>query len=213
MVTLFAANGVVRPLLRRVARSRSLVLMVALALASSVLVSVQSASAADLYLTGAWNPATATAGDVTVTVSGPLLAGDTISPTVAYTNPLVNGNGSASLEFPPTPSFFTLNFSRPVNNPILHVDRLGGWAGGSTNGVLITLTSGQTVTRLSGVGHFLASGNTISQTVVAQPSVSTGECSTDRAVGTACGSVQINGTNISTLTFTTVMQGDPGIVP
>ncbi len=184
--------------------------MVALALASSMLVSVQPAAAADLYLTGPWSPSTSVAGDVTVTISGPGLVADNMGSVAAFSNPAVNGAPAAQISLPGAASAFTLTFSRPVTNPILHIDRLGGWAGGGTNGALLTITSGQTVQRLSGVGHFLASGNTISQTVVTQPTITTGECSTNRAVGTACGSVRIVGTNFTSLNFSTTPQGSPG---
>ncbi|MEZ5341708.1 MAG: hypothetical protein R2706_09705 [Acidimicrobiales bacterium] len=123
-------------------QSRAFVLLTALAVAASIVTSVQSAVAADLHLSGAWSPTTTTAGDVTITVSGPGLVADTMGAVNAYSNPAVPGNGSASILFPTTASSVTFTFSRPVSNPILHLDRLGGYGGTATNGVRLSLASG-----------------------------------------------------------------------
>ncbi|MBI5679584.1 MAG: tandem-95 repeat protein [Methanobacterium sp.] len=95
----------------------------------------------------------------------------------------------------------TFTFSRPVNNPILHIDRLGGNDGGIANGANFTLTnSGLTLTKLAGVDHL----NVDSYNIWRTPEVSTsgGEASWNSGSGTAAGSVQINGNGITSVTFT-----------
>lgn len=60
----------------------------------------------------------------------------------------------------------TFTFSRPVDNPILHIDRIGGVSSGGLSGsALLTLTtSGLTITKLSGPNHFEVTATTIQRT-------------------------------------------------
>jgi hypothetical protein len=97
--------------------------------------------------------------------------------------------------------YITFTFNRPVNNPILHIDRIGGSGGGLSNGALFTLlTPGLTLSKLSGVGHFNVNSTSIWRT----PDVTAAavaEASTDSTLGTASGSVLITGNNITSNTF------------
>lgn len=95
----------------------------------------------------------------------------------------------------------TITFSQAVKDPILHLDRIGGSDGTNQNSSQMTLqTSGISLTRLAGTGHFSVAGsvitNNLSGTAIATGYTS--ESSTTTNLGTAAGSVRLNGT------FTTV---------
>jgi Domain of unknown function (DUF4347)/Cadherin-like domain len=98
-------------------------------------------------------------------------------------------------------AIMTITFSHAVKDPILHIDRIGGSDGTNQNGMAFTLqTSGVTLTRLSGTTHFSVSGAVITNGQIGQP-LGTGysaESNTNQTLGTASGSVRLNGT------FTTV---------
>ncbi len=94
----------------------------------------------------------------------------------------------------------TITFSRAVTNPIIHLDRLGGSDGARQNGMRFTLVNpgGLTLTRLAGTSHFAVDTtlNTVqtSQIDVAIGTGYTGESNTTANLGTAAGSVRVNGT-------------------
>jgi Domain of unknown function (DUF4347) len=97
----------------------------------------------------------------------------------------------------------TINFSRVVKDPIIHLDRLGGSDGTSQNGMAFTLqTSGITLTKLSGTSHFSVVGNAITNGQIGQPIATgyTSESSLTTNLGTAAGSVLLTGV-FSTVTF------------
>ena len=106
---------------------------------------------------------------------------------------------------------FTITYSHPVTNPVIHIDRLGGYMQHSSfssdyysNSALWTLTTpGLTLTKLSGVDHFEVTSTTIQRTPDENMgrSVSGAECTSSSGSGTACGTIQVNGTNITTITF------------
>ncbi len=118
-------------------------------------------------------------------------------------------------------AYITFTFSRPVENPILHIDRLGGMGGNDnpfpmpdayySNGASFTLvTSGLTLTKLAGVDHlqvnstsFWRTGDVFSST----PMLS--EATWDSTKGTAAGSVMINGI-VSSVTFAVTGVGVEG---
>ncbi|MEX0275170.1 MAG: T9SS type B sorting domain-containing protein, partial [Flavobacteriaceae bacterium] len=107
----------------------------------------------------------------------------------------------------------TFSFSHPVNNPILHIDRLGGGysPGPSSNSALLTLiTPGLSLTRLSGNGdHFEVTPTTITRTPDQLfGSNTTPECGAPNEGG-AAGSVQIVGT-VSTISFEFELNGADG---
>ncbi|PPC98830.1 MAG: hypothetical protein CTY31_12510, partial [Hyphomicrobium sp.] len=99
----------------------------------------------------------------------------------------------------------TITFSQAVTNPIIHLDRIGGSDGAVQNSASLTLlTSGVTLSRLSGTSHFSvdpATGViTNSQVDVAIGGGFSGETSTTANTGTAGGSVQLIGT-VTTIQF------------
>ncbi|MDO5969014.1 T9SS type B sorting domain-containing protein [Flavivirga aquimarina] len=107
----------------------------------------------------------------------------------------------------------TFTFSNPVVDPILHIDRLGGGYGFGphSNSALLTLiTSGVSLTRLSGNGnHFEVTSNTITRTPDQLfGSSTTAECGTP-TVGGSAGSVRINGT-ITSISFEYELNGADG---
>ncbi|GAB2480078.1 hypothetical protein GCM10027082_33770 [Comamonas humi] len=109
-----------------------------------------------------------------------------------------------------------VTFSRPVDNPVLHVARLGGQGGQGrnryTNSTLWRLAgsapSNVTLSRLSGNLPFYVDSTSFVRSVIYQngnpimdPS-ETATCSLSNLEnGTACGSVQFNGTGITELIF------------
>ena len=104
----------------------------------------------------------------------------------------------------------TVTFSQPVTNPVLHFGGLGGSftpGGGGTLGFTTEfdlLTAGVTMTRLSGNAVFAVSATQINNTAT------TPNSSCTVANQAACGSVQINGTNITTVSFRVFLRGDGG---
>ena len=134
-----------------------------------------------------------------------------------------NGSGVSTLTF---------TFDRAVTNPVLHIDKLGGGSRPNTstyfraNSALVTVTeingsaaASNSLTRLSGVGHFLVdeTANEIrrqtrdgSNNPINIGNPANYESSTDTNGGTACGSVRIIGTGITSITITVAQFEDPG---
>ena len=102
----------------------------------------------------------------------------------------------------------TITFSTAVTNPVIHLDRIGG-VSGTANSSIWTLTSGGTLTRLSGVNHFLV--DSTAGTIQRQTGGSSNgsESNTSSANGTAAGSVRVNGT-FTTITFNLRMTSNAG---
>ena len=115
---------------------------------------------------------------------------------------------------------FTITYSQPVDNPVIHIDRVGGYmyASGhdpyyySNSSVWTLLTPGLTLSKLSGVDHFIVTPTTFQRTVDVNlgSSSSSAECSSVETDGTACGTIQVNGTNITTISFEWVGAGPEG---
>ena len=103
----------------------------------------------------------------------------------------------------------TFTFSREVENPIIHIDKIGGFSGNASNAVLLTLLNPNlSLTKLSGNDvHFEVTANTITRT----PGQTSGsaECGT-ATNGSAAGSVQVNGV-LSEVSFQFELNGDDGI--
>ena len=108
----------------------------------------------------------------------------------------------------------TITFSQPVTNPIINLDRLGGNSAydpntlvtgdeeSISNGARWTLTSGGTLTKVSGTSHFDVTSSTIERTpnqAMSYTGTST-ESGTNSLINTAAGSVRVNGT-FTTITF------------
>ncbi|HRK19501.1 MAG TPA: hypothetical protein PK970_11135, partial [Hyphomicrobiaceae bacterium] len=190
----------------------------------TAIAAIAGASApASANVTGTWTASasggSAVANGVTVTLSlsavgTPAPSADTMNATNYWTNSYTGGtpNGQPSLFFivPAAGATATITFSKPVDNPIIHIDRLGGSNAGVANSSQWTLTTPSvTMTELGGSNaQFEVVGNQFFRT--ASGAAAGGECN-GTASGTACGSIQFNGTNITSLTFTVVMIGGGGI--
>ncbi|MEW6477896.1 MAG: DUF4347 domain-containing protein, partial [Pseudomonadota bacterium] len=111
-------------------------------------------------------------------------------------------------------ALMTITFSQPVTNPVLHLDRIGGTGGGVHNGMTFTMQkSGLSLVRLSGTDHFSVVGGNVIRNSQVGAAVGTGytaESSTNINLGTAAGSVLVNGTNVTSITF--LMSFDAGSV-
>ncbi|MBD3864217.1 beta strand repeat-containing protein, partial [Olleya marilimosa] len=96
-----------------------------------------------------------------------------------------------------------------VTNPIIHLDRLGGTDGVTTqNGAIVTLLNGLTWNELTGTSDFNVASSTASDTGINAPAdpAHTQESTQNDADGTAAGTLQING-EISTFTLEFVQGG------
>lgn len=153
---------------------------------------------------------TADANDITITVDPSVYGSgtgntlndfedDTMGCNIsAYSNADVVGNPSLSVRhtFPNTASI-TFTFSRSVENPVLHLDRLGGGggSGNTTTSSLLTITNpGITFTRLSGNDvSFEVTSTTATRSPAVTYNTLPSECGPNED-GTAAGSIRINGT-------------------
>ena len=181
-------------------------------------------------LTGAWtlttgggtNSATAPVLGINVSMSNSTAitqANGTFNTTNFWTDPYggtVAGGASLVVTVPgdTTMRTVTVNFAKAIDNPVLHVDRVGGSAGGDANSSIWTLTGSTSqggavsMTRLGGSTQFTVSGASF-QRATGVPASGT-ECSTTDATATACGSIRFNGTGITQLTFQVVMSNNVG---
>jgi uncharacterized repeat protein (TIGR01451 family) len=142
-----------------------------------------------------------------------------------WTNPYPGGSpsGGPGLWFttptdPNATRTVTVTFSKPVDNPVLHVNKIGGYArqNGSSQAVsntsVWTLSGSQSqsgsvsFSRLSGNPQFEVGSNYFQRIPNVSGVSETADC-TANASGTGCGSVQINGTGITRLTFTVTSAG------
>ncbi|MCP5421404.1 MAG: cadherin domain-containing protein [Chromatiaceae bacterium] len=183
--------------------------------------------------TGPFSSVTSSTNPVGVTMSFALPAGtgvqnpsnQTMTSSAFFSNSDVQGASSLYAEIlwdttPETPGStpasgdagtitITFTFDRAVVDPILHVDKLGGYDGSKSNSSLWTVTTpGATLTKLAGVGHLDVTGTTFQRTPGLTTTSNT-EASADSATGTAAGSIRVNGT-YTTLTFTFDASGNEG---
>jgi Domain of unknown function (DUF4347)/Putative Ig domain/Bacterial Ig domain len=94
----------------------------------------------------------------------------------------------------------TITFSKPINNPEISLDRLGGTSSaGTSNSSLWTLTSGQTLSLVLGTSSLIVTPTTFERQV--NVPTAGGATSTNSATGTAGGTIKVNGNNITTITF------------
>ncbi len=99
----------------------------------------------------------------------------------------------------------TLNFSAPVTNPYLHFVGMGGFVGLLGYASELTLTTpGLTLTKLQGNATLVVSGSEINN---ANATGILTNCDNETA---GCGTVRVNGTNITTITFQVFIRGDGG---
>ena len=195
----------------------------------ALLVTAFSSIAVIAATTGTWTPSagggSATATGVSVTVSGVTFVAPAVAPSAGtlnatnfWTNPYgaaVNGGPSLVVQLSPwgTAQTVTVTFGRTVNNPVIHFDRLGGGVGTAASSTVWTLSSSVstggsvTLTELAGgTPNFDVTGSSITRSGAAQVSGAS-ECVTGAANRPACGSVQFNGTGITSLTFTVTWTG------
>jgi VCBS repeat-containing protein/parallel beta-helix repeat protein len=196
----------------------------------------------NLVHTGNWTATTtgavATAGNVQVQVDFAIGYGGAFEPAVndtlnnipAFSNTELSGAPSLGVVYrwDTTPEvstalaaddavsgLMTITFSTEVTNPILHLDRLGGYGNWTWNSMQLTLlTPDATLEQLSGTASLLvdAGTGTIWRKVndLADTDASTvGESSVNWNKGTAAGSIQILGT-FTSLTF--LLAPAPGAV-
>jgi Domain of unknown function (DUF4347)/Putative Ig domain/Bacterial Ig domain len=98
----------------------------------------------------------------------------------------------------------TITFSKPINNPEINLDRVGGTASsGLSNSSLWTLTSGQTLSLVSGTASLIVTPTTFERQV--NVTTTGGATSTNNATGTAGGTIKVNGIGITTITFSVSM--------
>ncbi|WFC41764.1 hypothetical protein [Pseudoxanthomonas sp. SE1] len=195
---------------------------------------ILAAGSALALITGAWTTngsasATTTLNGISVVWTGTSddpYANGTFNGTNGgrWTDPYggtVNGGASLTLLHEVSSRNYTITFSKPVDNPVLHIDRLGGAIGSDPNSSRWTLNSsvsqGGTVslTRLSGNPQFLVNGSTfVRETGDGFSGEADAECRAGNtasiARGTACGSIRFNGTGITSLTFNVGLQGPTG---
>lgn len=199
-----------------------------------MLAGLLAAGSALALITGAWTTsgsasATTTVNGIVVTWTGTSdqnYANGTFNATndSRWTDPYggtVNGGASLVVLHEVSSRNYTVTFNKPVDNPVLHVDRLGGAIGSDPNSSRWTLSSsvsqGGTVslTRLSGNTQFLVTGSTFVRATgtgfsgSANAECLSGDASTI-ARGTACGSIRFNGTGITSLTFSVAQSGPTG---
>ncbi|WP_299334533.1 LamG-like jellyroll fold domain-containing protein [uncultured Psychroserpens sp.] len=125
----------------------------------------------------------------------------------AYSDATIVGNPSLSIRHTfPNKAYLEFTFSKAVENPVMHFDRLGGgqMANLTTSTLVSIATPGITFTRLSGNDtHFVVTptslGRSAGQTYNSLPS----ECGPPLD-GTASGSVRLNGV-FQTITFELTM--------
>ena len=99
----------------------------------------------------------------------------------------------------------TLTFSSPVANPYIHLVGMGGFVGTLGYATELDLTtSGLSLTKLQGNNTLVISANQINN---ANATGILTECSAETA---GCGTVRVNGTGITTVTFQVYIRGDGG---
>ncbi len=167
-------------------------------------------------LTNTWSGNSATSGGIGVTVSRSAAGGGSWSAAATNTMNTINAFSEAAVQGRPSivetfnwneirslgggTGDYTITFAKPVLNPVIHIDRIGGIIGtGQSNSSFWTLVSGGTMYRLAGAGHLQTySDNTIVRTIGV--ATAGGESSLNTATGTAAGSIMISGTH-SSVTF------------
>ena len=195
-------------------------------LALVLLASTVLAAPARAEITGNWTPNGSTSATTSVlginfTMSGNSEGAYSSAAFGAgnyWTNPYsgtVPGGASVAMTVPATSVALTYSFtfSEPVDNPVLHVERVGGVVGGlsTTSGWTLASSVSQggsvAMQRLSGNAQFVVNGNLFGRSTGVTASGT--ECTTG-TTGTACGSIRFNGTGITSLTFSVSSYGALG---
>lgn len=201
--------------------SQAVLLSAGLLLAGSALALITNAWT---FNGNAW--ASANVNGITVTFTGtadePYSSG-TFNTTNRWTDPYgatVSGGTSLTMVFDSgSARNYVVTFSKPVDNPVLHVDRIGGFYDNNRpNSTRWELTSfnaqsgAVALERLNGNTQFVVDA---AQNRFYRSSTGTfsgngsSECS-NNSNGTGCGSVRFNGSGITSLTFRVDMIGSRG---
>jgi carboxypeptidase family protein len=99
----------------------------------------------------------------------------------------------------------TISFSTPVSNPYLHFVGMGGFVDALGYATELELTTpGLTLTKLQGNSTLVVSGNDITN---ANATGIATNCDNETA---GCGTVRVDGTGITTITFKVYIRGDGG---
>ncbi len=130
-------------------------------------------------------------------------------------NSVVSGGPALFMRFTPfgVNRTITVTFSSPVDDPVLHIDHFGGSNGSTASTAILTLSSFSaaspdvSITRLSG-NPALIVNTTAKSFQRATGGNDNGQKCKDRAdQGKGCGSIQFNGTSITSLTFNVTWGG------
>jgi len=162
-------------------------------------------------MTGAWTNAgggvyTSNAGDVQVNASAKTSAGGswsdrntgtTTSDGTFFSNASAAKHQSLESTFSGS-GVLTFKFGTNVTNPVLHIDRIGGavsqgWNDYTSSSANFTVTSGQTLVKLTGPSHFNVTSTSFFRTPNRDTAGNMG-ASWDSRDGTAAGSIQFLGT-------------------
>lgn len=199
--------------------------------ASLLIAGLLAAGSALALITTAWTTngtasANATVNGITVTFTGTAdgaYSNGTFNTTNRWSDPYgatVSGGTSLTMVFDSgSARNYVVTFSKPVDNPVLHVDRIGGFYDNnrpnSTRWELSSFnaqSSAVTLERLNGNAQFVVEPgqDRFYRSVTGTFSGSgSSECATTNN-GTGCGSVRFNGTGITSLTFRVDMIGSRG---
>ena len=189
------------------------------------------AGSALALITGSWTTsgtasANTTVNGITVTFTGTAdeaYSNGTFNTTNRWSDPYggtVSGGASLTMVFDSAGARnYVVTFSKPVDNPVLHIDRIGGFYNNNLpNSTRWELTSfnaqGSAVAleRLAGNNQFVvdaAQSRFYRATGTGFSGTGTSEC-LGTTNGTGCGSVRFNGTGITSLTFRVDMIGSRG---
>lgn len=177
---------------------------------------------------GVWTGSSYTfTNGVTATFSGAGWGGGNFNPAGNTSGIWWSQDGTTAAALPGDPSVqrsfnagecTTLSFTGSnVVNPVLHIDRIGGAAGGAANSLIFTLNGtdvfGQalTWTELSGTLDFLSTATTVvdESAPTGGPTITSGESTFTADDGTASGSLRVNGT-VSSLELCFTQSGASG---
>ncbi|MGF1515744.1 MAG: Ig-like domain-containing protein, partial [Elainellaceae cyanobacterium] len=146
-------------------------------------------------------------------------AGDDVAAEQFWTEPDLAGANSLQnvYSFDPAPEVTTFSFVDSttgdpisVTDPIIHVDRLGGFVNGTANSATVTLLGGLTWRKLAGTLDFSTTSTTATDASAGQAQANPSESNWQVAGGTASGSLQVQGT-VSSFQLQFVPNGPLGI--
>lgn len=146
---------------------------------------------------------------------------------INYTDALINSSGTQLYAINARVQYadLTITFNRPVSDPLLHITGLGGFVSYSTGTTGSTinydmgfstemdlLTTGVSLSKLSGNTALSVTPTGISNSATKFGSSSAGAVLHGITRTAASGTVMVQGTNITTLTFRLYIKGDGGAI-